>query len=58
MNWRIIAGLVLLIVGIRVMYIAINASGGKAWSVGFGGAIWITVGTFLIVKAMISKPQN
>lgn len=54
MNWRIIVGLGLLLLGIKVLYsaIATNATGGK-----IGSAIWIAVGLYLLVKGM-TKNEN
>jgi hypothetical protein len=58
MNWRTITGLILLVVGIRVLYIALEASGSKALMAGIGGAIWITAGMFFILRTITKKEQN
>ncbi len=58
MNWKVITGLVLLVVGVRVMSVALEATGSKAWMAGIGGAIWIIAGTFLIVKNIVGKENK
>ena len=54
MNWRAIIGLILLIMGVRVFYIAQEGTGsyGK-----IGGFVWIAVGVFFILKAMTQKKE-
>ncbi len=54
MNWRVIVGLALLLIGIKVLYsaLATNATGGK-----IGSGIWIAVGLYLLVKGM-TKNEN
>ena len=56
MNWRIIVGLALLLIGIKVLYSAI-AAGNGAWSGKIGSTIWIGVGLYLLVKGM-TKNEN
>lgn len=58
MNWRTITGLIFLVVGVRVLFIATEASGSKAWTAGVGGFIWITAGVFFILRSMMRKDQN
>lgn len=60
MNWRIIVGLALLLLGIRVFYSAyIVAANGKvvtdSSTARIGSIVWILVGVFLIVKGMSRK---
>lgn len=57
MNWRVITGLILLIVGIRVFYIASHGEGKNATYIALAGAVWVGVGIFFIIRAMTSKKQ-
>jgi hypothetical protein len=55
MNWRTITGLILLIVGIRVYYIAAHGVGQTAGNSRLASFVWIAVGVFLIVRGMTRK---
>jgi hypothetical protein len=57
MNWRTITGLILLIVGIRVFYMALHAAGDSGTKSMIGSFIWIGVGTFLVIKGMTKKVE-
>ena len=57
MNWRAIIGLILLILGVRVFYIAQEGAGSTGSYGKIGGFVWIAVGVFFIVKAMTQKKE-
>lgn len=53
MNWRVIVGLALLLLGIKVLYTALAAPAGTNMTGGkIGSGIWIAVGLYLLVKGM------
>jgi len=61
MNWRIIVGLALLLLGVKVLYSAIAgadaaaAAGTSVLYAKIGSAIWICVGLYLLVKGMTKE---
>jgi uncharacterized membrane protein HdeD (DUF308 family) len=57
MNWRAIIGLILLIMGVRVLYIAMDSTTHTSTYGKIGGFVWITVGVFFILKAMTHKKE-
>ena len=52
MNWRIIIGLGLLLLGIKVLYTALATPGNNMMAGKVGSGIWIAVGLYLLVKGM------
>ncbi len=58
MNWRIIVGLILLILGIRAFYIATLASGATPLTTKFATVVWIVVGVYLVVKGVTMKKDT
>lgn len=58
MNWRSIAGLILLVVGLGALYSAFAASGKTAWMAGAGGVIWTAAGVLLTLRGMTYKKEN
>lgn len=57
MNWRAIIGLILLILGVRVFYIAQEVASNAGSYSKIGGFVWIAVGVFFILKAMTQKKE-
>jgi uncharacterized membrane protein len=55
MNWRIIIGLVLLIMGIRAFYIATSAAAATPLYTKFATVVWIVVGVYFVVKGVTAK---
>jgi hypothetical protein len=58
MNWRVLVGLLLLLIGVKVLYTAIAGSEAAA-AVGvsvlyakIGSVVWIGVGLYFLVKGM------
>lgn len=58
MNWRFLVGLLLLIVGIGVFYASSVAGSKLPVGAKIGGGIWVTVGVFLLIKAMVQHKDE
>ncbi len=57
MNWRVIVGLVLLILGVRYAFIALNGGTQEAY-VKVACFVWIAVGVLLVVKGMTTQKKD
>jgi len=61
MNWRVITGLTLLLLGVKVLYTTMATTGpaGSTTVYGkLGSIVWIGVGLYLLVKGMTkNEPQ-
>ena len=64
MNWRIVVGLLLLLIGIKVLYTAIAgsdaaaAAGTSVLMPKIGSVIWIGVGLYFLVKGMTKNEDK
>jgi hypothetical protein len=63
MNWRLIIGLIFLILGVRVLYTVMSPAVGTKLSISpalaeVGCMIWILTGILLIIKAFSKKQPD
>lgn len=57
MNWRILVGLLLLMIGVGVWFTASKATGGNVGMAKVGSVIWMLVGLFLLIKSMTQQKE-